>query len=100
MAVIRAVILTLCLLPTSCYANGEYAWWDVPSGRQGKPYRDELGAYYPVRDYQGNRYKVRGGSLSLTPASPYVYQPGSSAWTRLYQWNIYQPYIFPTCPRN
>ena len=100
MAVIRAVILTLCLLLTGCYATGEYAWWDVASGKLGKPYQDELGAYYLVRDYQGNRYAVRGGSPSPTPANPYVYQPGSSSWTRLYQWSIYRPYIFPKCPRN
>lgn len=70
MAVIRAVILTLCLLLTGCYATGEYAWWDVASGKPGRPYRDELGAYYLAGTTRATAMRFVAGLLLLLLPTP------------------------------
>ncbi|MEJ2672816.1 MAG: hypothetical protein P8168_11590 [Deltaproteobacteria bacterium] len=94
MRAIRVVVLVIVLLLCGCAPR--FCWYDKTRG-PGAPYEDAEGSYYLGLDYASGRYyKIRG---SNPLRNPYVYQPGSASWTRLYRWTIYRPYIFPKCRR-
>jgi hypothetical protein len=90
-------------LPYRC--DTRPCWYDVSLG-VGAPYYDpnaEPGKqhYYLGRDPTNLKRVIRlYGSTGYYSPNPYVYQPGSGAWTRLYRWSTVRPYVLPKCPHR
>jgi len=80
-------------------------WYDESRG-VGAPYYDpnaEPGKqyYYLGRDPTNLKMVIRlYGTTGYYPPNPYVYQPGSGTWTRLYRWSTIRPYVLPKCPHR